>query len=227
MADEIKQILIVEDDDATRYLCEAVLLKEGYQVTLAATVAEAQTALSDTRFSLVALDLNLPDGKGMDLIQSVSSVPFLIMTISCNPQERFRGFEAGAGDYLVKPFHPGELIHRVNNLLLNHTKAVRDCLQFGEWILNMADLTLVKADDAVELTRGEFDLLAALVGAKGRVLSRDFLLDVISGKTGDGHPRTVDVLISRLRKKVESNPHQPRYILTVSGIGYRMAAVSQ
>lgn len=207
--DEKSPILIIEDDDATRYLCEVVLLKEGYQVTLAANIAEAQVALSTTRFSLIALDLNLPDGKGVDLIRDFDAVPFLIMTARSKPEDRFQGFEAGARDYLVKPFHPGELIYRVNNLLLNNAKPIEDSLKFGEWILNLADLTLIKSGDFVELTRGEFDLLTALVRAKGRVLSRDFLLDVIKGKTGDGHPRTVDVLISRLRKKIETDPHRP------------------
>ena len=216
------QILIVEDDEATQYICEFALQNEGYQVTLAANIAEARTALAQRHFNLILLDLNLPDGKGMSLIRHFSSQPFLIMTVSATPQERYQGFEAGARDYLIKPFHPGELLHRINNLLVKEPSQCENSIQFGEWILDLAARTLSQAGDVVELTRGEFALLAALAVAKGRILSRVALLESIARESGEGHPRTVDVLISRLRKKIENEPRQPSYILTAPGFGYRL-----
>jgi len=219
---KIIKILIVEDDEATQYICEFTLHNEGYQVTLAANIAEARTALAKKNFNLVLLDLNLPDGKGMSLVRDFSSQSFLIMTVNATPQERYQGFKAGARDYLIKPFHPGELVHRIKNLLVNKPDQSENNLQFGKCILNLATHTFTQAGYVVELTRGEFALLAALAGAKGRIISRDTLLESIARESGDGHPRTVDVLISRLRKKIENEPRQPSYILTAPGLGYRL-----
>jgi DNA-binding response OmpR family regulator len=219
---KIIKILIVEDDEATQYICEFTLHNEGYQVTLAANIAEARTALAKKNFNLVLLDLNLPDGNGMSLVRYFSSQPFLIMTVSATPQERYQGFKAGAKDYLIKPFHPGELMHRIKNLLVKEPDKSENSLQFGKCLLNLATHTFSQAGYVVELTRGEFALLAVLARAKGKVISRDTLLKSIARESGDGHPRTVDVLISRLRKKIENEPRKPSYVLTVPGLGYRL-----
>jgi DNA-binding response OmpR family regulator len=219
---KIIKILIVEDDEATQYICEFTLHNEGYQVTLAANIAEARTALAKKNFNLVLLDLNLPDGNGMSLVRDFSSQPFLIMTVSATPQERYQGFKAGAKDYLIKPFHPGELMHRIKNLLVKEPDKSENSLQFGKCLLNLATHTFSQAGYVVELTRGEFALLAVLARAKGKVISRDTLLKSIARESGDGHPRTVDVLISRLRKKIENEPRKPSYVLTVPGLGYRL-----
>jgi DNA-binding response OmpR family regulator len=219
------KILVVEDDEATQYICEFALKNEGYQVVLAPNITEAKAALEETHFNLVLLDLNLPDGKGMSLVELFSSQPFLIMTICATPQERYLGFESGAGDYLVKPFHPGELIHRINKLLANEPNQCLDNILFGDWLLNFAARTLSNMGHEVELTRGEFAILATLAEAKGNIVSRDRLLESVTREVGAGHPRTVDVLISRLRKKVENEPRQPCHILTAPGLGYRLVDI--
>ncbi|OFA31979.1 hypothetical protein BAE46_06990 [Glaciecola punicea] len=217
------QILIVEDDEATRYICEFALHNEGYQVTNVTNIAEARTALAKIHFSLVVLDLNLPDGKGITLIRDFNWQSFLIMTASATPLDRYQGFNSGAMDYLVKPFHPGELLHRIKNILFNkHSQSVKS-IQFGEWMLDLTNHTFSQAGELVELTRGEFAILTMLASAKGRTLSRDTLLISVARESGDGHPRTVDVLISRLRKKIEKEPRRPCYILTIPGLGYRLA----
>ncbi|MBY4677664.1 response regulator transcription factor [Marinobacterium arenosum] len=226
-----RDVLVVEDDDANRYLCETLLLKEGYQVQAVTNIADACTSLKARTYDLVILDLNLPDGDGLTLARQYchpDSLPFLIMTTRGAAQERYLGFEAGATDYLIKPFHPGELIYRVQHLMRKSGKQeVQDRLQFGDWTLDIVERTLAdQAGNPVNLTRGEFDLLAALASSRGRVLGRDSLLEAITGDTSNGHPRTVDVLISRLRKKIESDPGQPRHILTVPGLGYRLENLS-
>lgn len=220
--DESIEILIIEDDEATRYICEFALQNEGYQVTLTKNVAEARAALAQKNFNLVLLDLNLPDGKGISLIRDFSWQSFLIMTVSATPQERYQGFKSGAIDYLIKPFHPGELLHRIKNLLVKKPNQSENNLQFGECILNLATHTFTQGGYVVELTRGEYAILAALASAKGIILSRDILLESIVRDSGEGHPRTVDVLISRLRKKIENEPRKPNYILTAPGFGYRL-----
>lgn len=221
--DSKKHILLIEDDETTRCICEFTLHNKGYRVTLASTIAEAKIALAQTHFDLIILDLHLPDGLGISLIPHFNSQPFLIMTVSASPQERYKGFEAGAFDYLIKPFHPGELLHRIKSLLIIEPNQSNHCIQFGKWILNFSLRTLCSEGDNIELTRGEFELLSALVNAKGVILSRGVLLTLIAREPGQGHPRTVDVLISRLRKKIENQPQNPRYILTVPELGYRLA----
>jgi len=218
------EILVVEDDDVNRYLCETLLRKEGYEVTSVASFQDARIALEKRNYPLVILDLNLPDGDGLGLARSFSnelSRKFLIMTARDAAQERYLGFEAGAADYLIKPFHPGELLHRVRNLLPETKK--QDHLVFGEWTINLSSRTLVdQGGNAVSLTRGEFDLLATLAASGGRVISRDTLLEEISRDAVNASTRTVDVLVSRIRKKIEPNPASPRYVLTVPSLGYRL-----
>lgn len=222
-------ILVVEDDDAIRYLCEAILKKNHAYITCVASLHEALIALEKTHFNLLIIDLNLPDGDGLDLVKQFSidsTTPILIMTGRGTPLQRFEGLEAGAADYLIKPFHPGELLHRVETLLaskLAHKAPDKNQFQLGEWMLNRSSRTLSNtAGNTIDITQGEFDLLVALACAQGHVVSRNKLLDAITLGEGNGHPRTVDVLISRLRKKLEPTPRQPRYIITVPKLGYRL-----
>ncbi len=226
-----KRILVIEDEDATRYLCEVLLRKEGYQVVLAENGADGMTALAVKKFDMVLLDLNLPDGDGLDLAGQISKlpdeIPILMMTVRNRPEERMVGFESGAKDYLVKPFHPGELIHRIHNILADqqdlHLKKTKTCHTFGNWMLD-AKSRMFKAEGGrrIELTRGEFDLLAELALKKDRAVDRFELLDIVTRGESEGHPRTVDVLISRIRRKIEQEPDIPVTIKTVPGIGYRL-----
>lgn len=226
-------VLVVEDESAICYLCETVLRKQGFQTTTVTTIQAAGEALKKTAFDLLIIDLNLPDGDGLQLVHTASAArtsPILIMTGRNSPEQRFEGFEAGATDYLIKPFHPGELLHRVQSLLTltinarvlwNEGKQIQTRL--GSWTLNRNASTLIMDTGAVvELTPGEFDLLERLFISQGRAVSRDSLLEAVTRGESEGHPRTVDVLISRLRKKLEPSPGNPRHIITVPRRGYRL-----
>ncbi|ADH85738.1 response regulator transcription factor [Desulfurivibrio alkaliphilus] len=222
-------ILVIDDDPSLLYLCATVLLKEGYQVDYASNQAEAMQALEQNKYDLVILDLNLPDGDGLEIGQRLQqqSIPFLVMTIRSQPAERLLGFESGAADYLIKPFLPHELTHRVRRVLprLEEPSRFREytSVPLGRWHFDLKRQVLVAEDGRVtKLTGGEFKLLAALATADGRVISREQLSILVARETGGGHQRTVDVLVSRLRKKIEDNPRQPGIILTVTGAGYRL-----
>ncbi|MBY4677653.1 response regulator transcription factor [Marinobacterium arenosum] len=229
-------VLLVEDEGAIRYLCDTVLRKNGYQTTAATTIQAARKALETAAFDLLIIDLNLPDGDGLQLVHAESlagATPILVMTGRNTPEQRFEGFEAGATDYLIKPFHPGELLHRVQGLLSGQRRAPAaegaeeaDALPpFGPWVLDPSTSNLIMdSGTAVELTPGEFDLLKRLFAAQGHVVSRDSLLEAVTRGESEGHPRTVDVLISRLRKKLEPDPANPRHIITVPRQGYRLEA---
>jgi len=221
------EILVVEDDDTIRFLCETLLQKESYRVNVAKTVAEARIMLEKTRYDLIILDLNLPDGDGLDLTRRSSPThplpPFIIMSARDTALDRYLGFEAGATDYLIKPFHPGELIYRVRNLLPKTNSLPKSLLPLGANQLDLdRQILFDQAGTPIKLTRGEFNMLATLVRANGRPVNRDSLLDSIV-QEGDGNPKTVDVLISRLRKKIEPDPRRPCHIYTVPGMGYRFS----
>lgn len=226
------RILVIDDDDALRYLCGVILLKQGYQVEFAAAKQEAEEIIRENTFELVVLDLNLPDGNGLELgkILLAAGIPFLVMTSRGQPDERCLGFEAGAADYLIKPFHPEELLHRVQRILSRkgwgeQAGPVRRW-RLGEWMFDFDRQGMESITDGrlLELTRGEYRLLAALAEAGGRVVSRDRLINVVAREEGEGHYRTVDVLVSRLRRKLDDNPRRPTILLTVVGSGYRLAA---
>ena len=222
------KVLIVEDDSAIRFLCEKVLSQGGCSVVAVECLAMARAQLAVASFDLLVVDLNLPDGDGLQLVEEVhrtTELPVLIMTQRDSPDQRLAGFDAGATDYLIKPFLPGELIHRVNGMLkvqLSDDVAAQSVL-LGTTQLNMKQRCLQRQDGGfIELTTGEFDLLLALVEANGRALSRGTLLEVVTRRDSFGHPRTVDVLVSRLRKKLEPEPTRPQFIITVPRFGYRL-----
>lgn len=225
-----KRILVVEDEGTIRLLCTAVLRKLNATVECASTLQQATFKLDAESFDLLIIDLSLPDGDGLRLVEQYAGqphVPVLIMTGRYLPEQRVTGFRAGAADYLVKPFLPGELEHRVGALLLRNNRAVsleESIVPFGDWRMNLTTRTLASSEGAaVELTSGEFDLLEVLALADGAVVARNMLLDAVTQSDNLGHPRTVDVLISRLRKKLEPDPGDAQYILTVRRHGYRLA----
>ncbi|ODC02206.1 hypothetical protein BFW38_00235 [Terasakiispira papahanaumokuakeensis] len=219
------KVLLVEDDVALCYLCARLLKKEGLQVESVSTYKEAEKRLLAQRYQLILLDLGLPDGDGLALAQRFGHLDdskILMMTARGAAQARLEGFEAGACDYLIKPFHPGEFLHRVQRILqqVQRQAALR---QFGGWVLDMNSRSLKhEQHGGVTLTRGEFELLDTLLNANERPLSRQQLLDVIARDVDSGNPRSVDVLISRLRKKIEDVPAQPVHLLTVPSVGYRL-----
>jgi two-component system, OmpR family, torCAD operon response regulator TorR len=235
-------ILILEDEPATRAMLVALLETEGYRVTAAEYAAQAHEQVAQYSFDLVLLDLNLPDEDGLYLardLRAKSDVGIIMLTSRKEDIDRVVGLEMGADDYVTKPFFPRELVARVKNLLrrLNPPRSGRrtdshngrDVRRFDGWEMDLAKRTLLDgAGQEVNLTRAEFDLLTALVNSAGRVLSRDQLLDAIGSQFWTPVDRTIDVLVSRLRRKMEADPKSPSIILTSHGYGYKFApCVSQ
>ena len=221
-------ILIVEDEDATRFLCETLLKQEGYVVVSVATLQQGQEQLVQTAFDLLLLDLNLPDADGLQLAQQLnqqSDTPkILMMTSRSEVEDRWSGFEAGAHDYMVKPFHPGELLHRVRNLIdrspsIETSKRVQlsHC-----WFDSEQRCLESLAGERIDLTLGEFKVLKRLIDANSHPVSRENLLQEITHGEREGNWRTVDVLISRLRRKLDPAQIQDKTITSVQGFGYRL-----
>lgn len=224
------RILVVEDDSRIRTELLDALRQAGFDVSVAVTLAMARAA-AERRHDLVLLDLGLPDGDGLELVRELRgsgrAVPILILTARDTPDQRVQGLEAGADDYVVKPFHLPELVARARGLLRRSGRTVEGGFARHQdlWV----DLETRRAgrgeDAAAELFTlkpREFDLLAFLVRHPGRAWTRDQLLDRVWGNDFKGDARTVDLHVRRLRAKIERDSADPRYIETVWGVGYRM-----
>ena len=231
-----KHLLIVEDDELVQSLLAAYMQNGGFKVSLAATGKEMLACIDSENIDLVLLDLGLPDEDGLVLARQVrarSSLPIIVLTARKEQKDRLAALEIGADDYLTKPFDPEELILRIRNLLgrSDGTTVEEDLRQRSEvfrfegWTLDAGAHSLTGPDDRkVSLTRAEFNLLAALARAPNRVLSRDYLLDAVSQDADSPTDRLIDVLVSRVRKKIERNPKKPEIITTVIGCGYKFSA---
>lgn len=226
-------ILVIEDDIFVQQLIGHVLESASHKVTLSSTAAQGSSLFSSGHYDLVILDLNLPDEDGLTVarqFRSRSDIPIIVLSGRSEKASRISALEIGVDDYLVKPTDPQELLLRVKNLLSRrtttgpHTDTNEQLFRFAGWTLNQNARTLQdQADQDVHLTKSEFDLLAALVKAPNRVLERDFLQDAIGRLDQPDTDRTIDVLIGRLRNKIEANPKLPVHIITAHGLGYRFA----
>ncbi|MCW8917603.1 MAG: response regulator transcription factor [Gammaproteobacteria bacterium] len=223
-------IALVEDEAAQRVLLVAYLEREGFRVSPLESARACEALLEDEPPDLLLLDLNLPDGDGMELARRLrrhSSLPIIMLTCRDTDADRIAGLELGADDYLAKPCHPRELVARVRNLLkrsIPPDEAVGGGCRVGRFLLDPVRGRFSCDDGAApRLTPGEFALLCALAGAKGRAVSRWRLAEVIRRGEEPSSERTVDVLVSRLRRKIEANPANPALLLTVPGHGYRLA----
>jgi two-component system OmpR family response regulator len=231
----LPHILIVDDDREIRSLVAQFLKKHGYRVTPAADGREMMHLMEKGRFDLIVLDLMLPGEDGLSLCRRVraeSSMPIIMLTAMGEEMDRIIGLEMGADDYLPKPFNPRELLARIKAVLRRVAErgaavASSDVavLVFDGWRLDTVKRELRAPDGAlVPLTAGEFELLSAMVERAGQVLSRDQLLDLTRGRDAAPFDRSVDVLISRLRRKIESDPKEPSIIKTVRGGGYILSS---
>jgi len=226
------RLLVVEDDEFVQSLLCAYLDKEGYATHRAQSGREMLAALEGDSFDLILLDLGLPDEDGLVLtkiVRSRSSVPIIVLTTRNAVEDRVSALELGADDYVTKPVEPRELALRIRNLIGRHGASPRlpdpgnVPIVIAEWKLDPDARTLVSARRGeVSLTRSEFDLVSAMFRAPDRVLSRDLLLDAISRGGDSPTDRTIDVLVSRLRKKLEHDPAKPELIITVPGLGYKL-----
>lgn len=216
-------ILVVDDDDKLRALLTQFLGKEGYIVSAAASAAEARAQLAVLEADLLVLDVMMPGERGTSLAKELRSgggAPVLLLTAMAEPDDRIKGLEAGADDYLTKPFQPKELVLRINNILARTRPAgkAEPGLRFGEFLFLPESGKFTRAGEPVYLTTAEKACLAALAQAGGEPVDRETLATV----GAIGNARSVDVQINRLRKKIEANPSKPVYIQTVRHAGYAL-----
>ncbi|HEX4377732.1 MAG TPA: response regulator [Steroidobacteraceae bacterium] len=230
-------ILVVDDDPQIRSLLQDYLTENAMRVSSATNSAELMQALSEETIDLVVLDLRLGDEDGMVIARQLRSqytVPIVMLTGVRDEADRVMGLELGADDYIVKPFSPRELLARIRTVLrrsrapaitAEKQHEVR-AYRFGEFELNLRTRRLKKADGtAIALTNGEFNLLAALLSAPGRILTRDQLLEASRVHDNEVYDRAIDIQILRLRRKIESDPAEPQYIVTERGAGYIFRSV--
>ena len=222
-------ILVVEDEAVSRMKLVAYLQREGFAVKEAATSSEAKKALSEYVVDLVLLDINLPDGDGLQIageLRAKSEIGIILVTSKTDEIDRIVGIEVGADDYVTKPYNPRELLARIRALLRRSGLAKEDTreihiYQFGPWELDLQRRSLAAADgDVIKLTRGEYEMLHVFLAHAGTVLSRDFLMSHINHRSWSPNDRSIDVLVARLRRLLEENPKDPRYIVTAHGEGY-------
>ncbi len=217
-------ILVADDDARLRQLLAQFLTADGFLVTLATDAADARQKLKYLQYDLVVLDVMMPGESGMALTQSLKkenfATPILLLTALGEIESRIQGLEAGADDYLAKPFEPRELLLRLHAILRRvaaKPAALHDAIRFGKWTLDPVRGELIDGDERLPLTQVERTLLKALSSKKGEVVSREELARI---SEMDAAERTIDVQITRLRKKIGEDPKQPKYIQTVRGKGY-------
>lgn len=227
-------ILVVEDDAVTREKLTGYFEREGYRVTAVENGQEMRAVLAQQEVDLVMLDINLPGEDGLLLTRELrarSTVGIILVTGRSDAVDRIVGLEMGADDYVTKPFELRELLVRVKNLLWRISLAAApsepettdDAVRFGPWRFDIPRRQLSKDGVPVRLTKAEYEVLVAFVAHPGRVLSRERILTLISHR-GDGpSDRTIDVLIRRLRGKMELDPRDPQLFVTVHGEGYLFA----
>ena len=222
-----QKILIIEDEPDIRKTLEYNISREGYHVVSASSLVEAKSRFESDSFSLILLDLMLPDGSGLDLCREIkldkekSSIPIIILTAKDDEVDKVVGFELGADDYVTKPFSVRELILRMKAVLKRGEKKsdnVEVQRQFGQLSINTESHEVFVDDNEITLTALEFKLLCQLVDRRGRVQSRDQLLSDVWGYSGEVTTRTVDTHIKRLREKLGS---MGKYVQTIRGVGYK------
>lgn len=227
MSEDLPHILVVDDDTRLRDLLRRYLSDNGFRVSTAADALEAREMLRSLAFDLLIVDVMMPGEDGLSLtasLRAVNSVPILLLTARGEPDDRIAGLEAGADDYLAKPFEPRELVLRLGTILRRTQTATPEAesstprrLCLGGYLFDPDRELLEREDDIIRLTSAETALLRALDEAQGVPLSRE---ELARNSGIDGNPRTVDVQVTRLRRKIETDPKTPRYLLTVRGTGY-------
>ena len=226
-----KTILIVDDDAKLRALLDEYLASYGFKVSM---LPDGSTVLKTIQLNapdLVILDIMLPDRNGLEVLREIrmqSQIPVIMLTAKGEDADRIVGLEIGADDYLPKPFNPRELLARINAVLrrqpLTNKKATKDredlLVRVGGMVLNKAKQTLIEEGKEVELSSTEYKLLEVLMTHPNTVMSRDRLMNIARGKDFMAFDRSIDVHISKLRAKLETDPRKPKRIKTIWGTGY-------
>ena len=231
MIDPDAHLLIVDDDERIRGLLQKFLIRNGFLVSAARDAAHARRILSGLDFDLIVLDVMMPGEDGISLtkgIRETSATPILLLTARAETDDRIAGLEAGADDYLAKPFEPKELLLRINAILRRMPEPATDdgapkFLSLGPIRYDTERGEMWRGEDLVRLTSTEIQLMKVFAARPGEALSRSQLVEELGRDRGQSQERAVDVQITRLRRKLEDNPKQPRYLQTVRGAGYMLA----
>lgn len=220
-------VLIVDDEKRLVSLVQSYLVQEGYRVVTAYNGSDALTVAQKEKPDLIILDIMMPEMNGYEFMRihrSETDTPIIMLTAKVEDDDKVIGLELGADDYVTKPFKPRELMARVRNVLrrVGKSEPKGKTIKAADIILDRDTREVNAGSRAIDLTPSEFDLLAALMSAPGRVFSRLDLLDVIQGVRYEGYERTIDTHVKNLRSKLEPDPRNPKYIQTVYGVGYRL-----
>jgi len=222
------RILVVDDDSALAEMVGIVLGSEGFDATYCADGSEALAAFTAAKPDLVLLDLMLPGIDGIEVctqIRAVSGVPIIMLTAKGDTTDVVAGLEAGADDYMVKPFNPSELVARIRTRLRPTAVTSSPTLRIGDLSIDVEGHDVTRAGKPINLTPLEFNLLTALASNPAQVFTREMLLEQVWGYRYKADTRLVNVHVQRLRSKVEIDPDNPTVVYTVRGIGYRAGVV--
>jgi two-component system phosphate regulon response regulator OmpR len=227
MEEKMPQILVVDDDTRLRNLLSKYLSENNFEVVSAKDSMEARQILQTRNFDILVVDVMMPNENGIELTQFIrqtSKVPILILTAKGDLEDRISGLEAGADDYMPKPFEPKELLLRINNILkrvnqnypITTSFSEENICKFGDFVFNFTDSRLKKNGEFIHITESEAKILSILCQNLGKIISREKLSELC----GDIDTRSVDVQITRLRRKIETNPKQPNFLQTARNQGY-------
>jgi two-component system phosphate regulon response regulator OmpR len=224
-SDDAPHLLVVDDDTRIRGLLQQFLTENGFRVTIAGNAAEARRKLAGLDFDLIVLDVMMPGETGVELTRALraeKSVPILMLTALSETESRVTGLEAGADDYLPKPFDPRELVLRINNILRRGGPATTPKVEqivFGPYTFQIARRELKRSGQPLKLTDREQEILVIFAERAGETIPRHELV----GSDSEVGERTIDVQINRLRRKIERDPSNPVWLQTVRGVGYRLS----
>lgn len=233
MPERTYHLLIVEDEPVTRTKLAGYFKAAGYEVSVAGSGEEMRRMLTRHHIDLLLLDISLPDADGLELtmeLRKTYELGIILVTGRCTDIDRILGLEIGADDYVTKPFNERELLARVKSVLRRlsiqaSALPTKDSLYFADWEINFTKRKLCSSEnEKIHLTRGEFELLSALVKYPKTVMSRDRLMALVTHRSWQPDNRTIDVLIKRLREKIEKDPKSPELLLTIYGEGYVLAS---
>jgi len=224
----MKEILVVDDEPRIAEICRDYLQRAGFKVITAGTGEDALTLARTRRPDLIVLDLRLPRMDGLDVTRALrrqSNVPIIMLTARVEESDKLLGLELGADDYLTKPFSPRELVARVRAVFrrIDIGPGQSDVIRALDVTLDVPRMQVRVGRRSIDLTSTEFELLATMMRQPGRVFTRSQLLDAIRGVEVESFDRAIDAHVKNLRRKIEPDPHDPRYVLTVYGVGYKFA----
>lgn len=215
------KILLIEDDKSIATTVSYYLEAQGFKIDTENTVKTGMKALNNTEYDLMLLDINLPDGTGYDLYERSKKIPTIFLTALDEEKDIVKGFDLGADDYITKPFHAGELLSRIKNVLKHNVKDKK--IKIRDVEINYTLKKVFKNDIEVEMTALEYKVLVMLFENRGRIITREQILSVIwDSEENFVNDNTLTVYIKRIREKIEDNPNKPEIIKTVRGLGYKI-----